>query len=80
MSDSNSDLIISERCIFGFLFGLNFNLDILSLVVKIWVTRTRPLERAPPPPNLFEGPKVPSFVMKSALFLEANVAVNTTIF
>jgi hypothetical protein len=29
----------------------------------------------PPPPNFFEGPKVPFFVMKSALFVQANVAV-----
>ena len=34
----------------------------------------------PPPPNFFEGPKVPFFVTKSALFVEANVAVKTTYF
>ena len=31
----------------------------------------------PPPPNFFKGLKVPFFVMKSALFVQANVAVNT---
>jgi hypothetical protein len=31
----------------------------------------------PPPPTFFKGPKVPFFVMKSALFVQANVAVNT---
>jgi hypothetical protein len=30
-----------------------------------------------PPPNFFKGLKVPFFVMKSALFVQANVAVNT---
>jgi hypothetical protein len=29
------------------------------------------------PPNFLKGPKVPFFVMKSALFVQANVAVNT---
>ena len=28
-------------------------------------------------PNLFKGPKVPFFVMKSAFFVQDNVAVNT---
>ena len=32
------------------------------------------------PPKFFEDPKVPFFVMKSALFAGANVAVKTTIF
>ena len=31
----------------------------------------------PPPPNFFKGLKVPFFVMKSALFVQANVAVNS---
>ena len=31
----------------------------------------------PPPPNFLKGLKVPFFVMKSALFVQANVAVNT---
>jgi hypothetical protein len=30
-----------------------------------------------PPPNFFKGLKVPFFVIKSALFVQANVAVNT---
>ena len=30
-----------------------------------------------PPPQFFKGLKVPFFVMKSALFVQANVAVNT---
>ena len=29
------------------------------------------------PPNFFKGLKVPFFVIKSALFVQANVAVNT---
>jgi hypothetical protein len=29
------------------------------------------------PPNFFKGLKVPFFVMKSALFVQANVAVDT---
>jgi hypothetical protein len=29
------------------------------------------------PPNFLKGPKVPFFVMKRALFVQANVAVNT---
>jgi hypothetical protein len=33
--------------------------------------------RNPPPPNFFKGLKVPFFVMKSALFVQANVPVNT---
>jgi hypothetical protein len=33
--------------------------------------------RAPPPPIFFKGLKVPFFVMKSALFVQANVTVNT---
>ena len=33
-------------------------------------------ERAPPP-NFFQVPKVTFFVMKSALFVQANVAVKT---
>jgi hypothetical protein len=31
----------------------------------------------PPPPNFFKGLKVPFFVMKSALYVHANVAANT---
>jgi hypothetical protein len=31
----------------------------------------------PPPANFFKGPKLPFFVMKSALFVQANVAVKT---
>jgi hypothetical protein len=31
----------------------------------------------PPPPDFFKGLKVPFLVMKSALFVQANVAVNT---
>ena len=30
-----------------------------------------------PPPNVFKGPKVPFFVMKGALFVQGNIAVNT---
>ena len=30
-----------------------------------------------PPPNFFKGLKAPFFVMKRALFVQANVAVNT---
>jgi hypothetical protein len=29
------------------------------------------------PPNFLKGPKVAFFVMKNALFVQANVAVNT---
>ena len=29
------------------------------------------------PPNFFKGQKVPFFVMKSALFVQASVAINT---
>jgi hypothetical protein len=32
-----------------------------------------------PPPNFIEGLKVPFFVMKSALFVQTNVAVNTNL-
>ena len=31
------------------------------------------------PPNFFKGLKVPFFVMKSALFVQANVTVNTNL-
>ena len=31
----------------------------------------------PPPPIFSKGPKVPFIVIKSALFVQANVAVNT---
>ena len=34
-------------------------------------------QRALPPPNFFKRPKVPFFVMKSILFVQANVAANT---
>ena len=33
--------------------------------------------RTCPPPNFFKGLKVPFFVMKSALYVHANVAANT---
>ena len=30
-----------------------------------------------PPPNFYKRPKVPFFVIRSALFVQANAAVNT---
>jgi hypothetical protein len=39
--------------------------------------RNRGARGARAPPNFFKGLKVPFFVMKSALFVQANVAVNT---
>ena len=38
---------------------------------------TRGARGARAPPNFFKGLKVPFFVIKSALFVQANVAVNT---
>ena len=34
----------------------------------------------PPSPNFFKDPKMPFFVMKTAFFVGANVAVKTTVF